>query len=66
MPNEYRGRVLALYTLSFMGFAPFTSLLLGLIANTIGTPGAMMIFGVAGAILSALVFARWPQVAKRS
>jgi len=46
VPSEYRGRVLALYTLSFTGIAPFGALLLGLIANVIGTPWALALYGV--------------------
>src|SRR5690606_23531823 len=65
VPNEYRGRVLALYTLAFMGISPFSALLLGLVANSIGTPAAMMLFGLTGAILSGWVVARWPHILNR-
>jgi MFS family permease len=36
VPNEFRGRVLSLYSLAFFGFAPFGALLLGILANSIG------------------------------
>ncbi len=62
VPNGYRSRIMALYTLTFMGIAPFSSLLLGFIASAIGTPGAMLLSAVLGASLSAFVFVRWSRV----
>lgn len=62
VPDEYRGRVMALYTLSFIGIAPFSALLLGLLASWIGTPSAMVIFALAGIVCTVLVFLRWPGV----
>jgi MFS family permease len=62
VPNEYRGRVMALYTLSFMGIAPFSALLLGFLASWLGTPTAMIIFAVAGIIGVAWVYVRWPSI----
>lgn len=62
VPNEYRGRVLALYTLSFMGIAPFSALLLGLLASWVGTPTAMIVFALFGIGTTVLVFLRWPNV----
>ena len=62
VPNEYRGRVLALYTLSFMGIAPFSALLLGLLASWLGTPAAMIVFALFGIGATVLVFLRWPGV----
>ncbi len=35
-PNEFRGRVLSLYSLAFFGLAPFGALFLGFLANSIG------------------------------
>jgi len=52
VPDELRGRVMALYSMMFMGMAPFGALLGGALADRIGAPltvgiGAMA--GVAGA-----------------
>jgi MFS family permease len=58
VPSEYRGRVLALYTLSFTGIAPFGALLLGLIANVIGTPWALALYGVLSAALGLALWQR--------
>lgn len=51
VPNEFRGRILALYTLSFSGFTPFGSLILGFIATAWGTPFALALFGVLGVMV---------------
>lgn len=56
VPNEFRGRVLALYTLSFTGVSPFGALALGLIANVIGTPLALTLYGILGGALGLLVW----------
>jgi len=48
VPNAYRGRVLALYTLSFTGLTPFGALVLGLVANLVSTPVALMVYAAAG------------------
>jgi MFS family permease len=45
--NEKRGRVMSLYTMAFMGTAPFGSLMAGSIAKHIGTPNTLIISGVA-------------------
>ena len=59
VPDAFRGRVLALYTLSFLGVAPFGALALGGIANVIGVTSALEIYGVLGIILSAVVLWQW-------
>jgi MFS family permease len=55
--EDKRGRIMSLYTIAFLGMAPFGSLLAGSLANTIGAPMTLMIGGtvcVAGAILFAI------------
>ena len=52
VPDELRGRVMALYTMMFMGMAPFGSLFAGLVAHRLGAPltvslGAMACIGAA-------------------
>ncbi len=55
--EEMRGRVMAFYTMAFMGTAPFGSLLAGALAARIGAPRTIAAGGVA-CIAGGLVFAR--------
>ena len=55
--EEMRGRVMAFYTMAFMGTAPFGSLLAGVLAERIGAPRTLMAGGVA-CIVGAALFAR--------
>ncbi|MGA7614983.1 MAG: MFS transporter [Thermoanaerobaculia bacterium] len=41
VPDELRGRVMALYSMMFIGMAPFGSLVAGALADRIGAPGAV-------------------------
>jgi MFS family permease len=60
VPDEFRGRVMSLYTLTFFGIAPFGALLLGLIASYIGTPSALAFYALIGGVLSAAIVWRSP------
>ena len=55
--EDMRGRVMAFYTMAFMGTTPFGSLLAGMLAARIGAPRTLMAGGVA-CIAAAAVFAR--------
>lgn len=55
--DEFRGRVMAVYAMMFMGMAPFGSLLAGMLAHRIGAPSTVMLGGVV-CIAGAAVF-RW-------
>jgi len=55
-PPELRGRIVSLYTLCFIGMAPFGSLLSGLLARQIGVRGAVAVGG-AVCLSAALIFA---------
>jgi MFS family permease len=55
--DDKRGRVMALYGMSFMGVTPFGSLLAGSLASRIGAPNAALIGG-ACCIAGAAVFMR--------
>ena len=55
--EEMRGRVMAFYTMAFMGTAPFGSLLAGALAGRIGAPRTIM-YGGAACIVGAALFAR--------
>lgn len=55
VPDDKKGRVLSFYSMSFMGFTPLGSLLLGIISGWIGVPYT---FSLAGLVLlgAALLF----------
>ena len=55
--DDKRGRVMSLYTMSFLGVTPFASLLGGTLATYIGATNTLLIAGVS-CILGALFFIR--------
>jgi MFS family permease len=55
--DEFRGRVMAVYSMMFMGMAPFGSLLAGTLAHRIGAPATVMLGGVV-CMAGAAVFRR--------
>jgi hypothetical protein len=55
IPDRLRGRVMAVYSMMFVGMAPFGALLSGLVANLSGAPRTVMIGGLA-CIAGAIVF----------
>lgn len=55
--DDKRGRVMSLYSMAFMGTAPFGSLLAGGLAHILGVPATLTIGGVS-CIIGAAVFAR--------
>jgi MFS family permease len=55
VPNELRGRVMSLYSMMFMGLAPFGSLLAGMLAGYIGPAETIALGGVV-CIVGAVVF----------
>ena len=57
VPDRLRGRTMAIYSMMFLGMAPFGALLSGWSADHIGAPPTVALGG-AVAILGALVFAR--------
>ncbi|MGC1687824.1 MAG: MFS transporter [Candidatus Acidiferrales bacterium] len=56
-PDNLRGRVLAVYSMMFMGMAPIGALFAGAVAKHIGAPLTVG-FGGIGAIVGAALFAR--------
>ena len=56
VPDELRGRVAALYVMSFLGMSPVGSLCSGWLADYIGSPHAVALFGATG-FSAALVYA---------
>jgi MFS family permease len=67
-PNELRGRVMSLYTTTFMGVAPFGSLAAGSLARALGAPLTLTAAGflcIIGSILI-LIRARHDDFSKKS
>jgi MFS family permease len=54
--SDKRGRVMSLYTMAFMGLAPFGSLWAGALAQRIGAPNTLVVSAI-GSILAGLWFA---------
>jgi MFS family permease len=54
--DDKRGRVMSLFTMCFLGVAPFGSLLAGAVANVIGAPWTLALAG-AGSLAAGIVFA---------
>jgi MFS family permease len=57
---EFRGRVLSLYTLVWFGISPFGSLLMGWVAEHIGTPDTLLVCALGGGLVSLLIYRRNP------
>jgi MFS family permease len=55
VPDELRGRVAALYVMSFLGMSPLGSLFSGWVAHEIGSPNALALQGIV-CLIAALVY----------
>jgi MFS family permease len=55
VPDRLRGRVMAVYSMMFMGMAPFGALLAGVLAHRLSAPGTVAAGGAA-CIVGAVVF----------
>ncbi|MCC7209859.1 MAG: MFS transporter [Anaerolineae bacterium] len=64
VPDEFRGRVLSLYTMTFFGLSPLGNLVIGATAEAIGTSPALIVFASIGLIGSAVTLWRAPQVTR--
>jgi len=62
VPDDLRGRVMALYTMMFMGMAPFGSLLGGALAHRLGAPLTVSIGAVACMVAAVLFFFHLPKI----
>jgi MFS family permease len=62
--HAVRGRVLALYTLTFSGFAPFGNLALGNLAEYWGLTATIRVSALTALVLAAIVLILVPQVRK--
>jgi hypothetical protein len=61
VPDELRGRVMAVYTMMFMGMAPLGSLFSGALADRLGAPITLSIGGVVCMIVAGVFLSRLPQ-----
>ena len=64
VPDEFKGRVLSLYTLTFFGLSPLANLVIGGTAQLINTAPALILFASIGLLGSAYVLWRTPQVVR--
>jgi MFS family permease len=62
--DNFRGRVMGLYTITFFGFAPFGNLLIGFLGEKLGLGIAMTLFALCSLILSRLVLMKTPEIQK--
>ncbi len=60
--DEMRGRIMGLYTITFLGFAPFGNLALGALSARIGLSPAVTIFAAISLVLCLIVFRRIPEM----
>jgi len=60
VPNELRGRVMAVYSMMFMGMAPFGALFAGSIAERFGAPETVAFGGLVCCVASAVFTFRLP------
>jgi MFS family permease len=68
VPDALRGRVMAVYSMMFMGMAPFGSLLAGTLAQQLHAPGTVALGGIvcmAGALVFAVYLPAWRQEARQ-
>jgi MFS family permease len=60
VPDEFRGRVMSLFTLTFLGLTPFGALALGMIAERAGTSDALALYALLNGLLCLVILLRWP------
>ena len=60
VPDQLRGRVMAVYSMMFMGMAPFGALLAGSVAHKIGAPWTVAMGGIIGAVGGVIFGLKWP------
>jgi len=62
VPDEFRGRAMAAYTMMFMGMAPMGSLFAGGLAARIGAPWTVAIGGIGAVAGGALFLRKLPEI----
>ncbi|PKO17515.1 MFS transporter [candidate division BRC1 bacterium HGW-BRC1-1] len=64
VPDEYRGRMMGLYTMASMGFMPFGNLFVGALAEKFGPRQALTFCSVVCLMISIWLWARMPAIRK--
>ena len=62
VPDALRGRVMAIYSMMFMGMAPLGSLLSGALSDSLGAPRTVAIGGVASIAGAWWFWIHWPKI----
>lgn len=62
VPDALRGRVMAVYSMMFMGMAPFGALLAGVVAEPLGAPRTVALGGLVCIAGAAVFYARLPKL----
>jgi MFS family permease len=62
--DDKRGRVMAMYTMAFMGTAPFGSLVAGFAAHSFGAPLTLVIAGAVCVAAAGMFLAQLPELRK--
>jgi MFS family permease len=65
VPDELRGRVMALFAIAFTSVLPLSGLVLSLLADRVGLPRLMVACGPAFALLATVVTLRLPKTLER-
>ena len=61
-PDRLRGRVMSVYSMMFMGMAPFGALLAGAVADRLGAPLTVAGGGAVSMVAAAIFWMWWPQI----
>jgi MFS family permease len=61
-PDRLRGRVMSVYSMMFMGMAPFGALLAGAVADRLGAPRTVAGGGAVSMVAAAIFWMWWPQI----
>jgi MFS family permease len=65
-PDRLRGRVMSVYSMMFMGMAPFGALLAGAVAGRLGAPLTVAAGGAASMVAATVFWMWWPQIRVRA
>jgi predicted MFS family arabinose efflux permease len=61
-PDRLRGRVMSVYSMMFMGMAPFGALLAGAVAGRLGAPLTVAGGGAVSMVAATIFWMWWPQI----
>jgi fucose permease len=62
VPDELRGRVMSIFTLSFFGLFPVGSLIAGSVAHVFGEPVTVLLGASTVLLVAVLAWWRFPQI----